>query len=72
MLASRRNAPGLCRSPTALRRAQFRPNASTLSRQLPNEAVNLLKTNIAHFQKSSKAVNLLKIQPLAHIKPSTD
>ena len=41
-------------------------------RNVPNEAVNLLKIKIAHFGKSSKAVNLLKIQPLAHLKPSTD
>jgi hypothetical protein len=30
-------------------------------RELPNEAVNLLKIKIAHFPKSLKAVNLLKI-----------
>ena len=38
----------------------------------PNEAVNLLKIKIAHFTKFRKAVNLLKIPPLAHLKPSTD
>jgi hypothetical protein len=40
--------------------------------ELPNEAVNLFKIEIAHFRESKKAVNLLKINLLTHRKPSTD
>ena len=45
--------------------------APTSRAQRPNEAVNLLKTKIAHFQTSAKAVNLLKIQALVDRKPSS-